>query len=95
MDVFDDIDEKPQELTIELWNPTERTGKIISNGEEAYRWTLRADEVYCDLCNATVLLRPVPVISGYALCLRCLAEVVPNWALKVPVEVMKQWLSEI
>jgi len=33
--------------------------------------TLGPDEVICDLCNAEVAIRPVPVVGGYAHCANC------------------------
>ena len=35
--------------------------------------TLGPDVVVCDLCNADVTIRPVPVVDGYAHCATCFA----------------------
>ena len=42
-------------------------------GEVEVGETLGPDLVVCDLCNADVKLRPVPVVNGYAHCCRCFA----------------------
>lgn len=56
---------------------------------------LTADEVYCDLCNADVVVRPVPVISGYAACLNCLSRIEPEWPKQIPFEVMVFWYHQL
>lgn len=33
--------------------------------------TLGPDEVVCDICNDLILIRPVPLVDGHALCRRC------------------------
>jgi len=69
-------------MKITVWHPEERRSYVI------YDWdgnvleegpTLSAEEVYCDLCNEEVILRPVPVVEGYALCDNCMPKLVPDW----------------
>ncbi len=56
------------------WRPTRRVAFVISDWDGnvlAEGGVLEADEVLCDICNAFVLIRPVPVTGSYALCPRC------------------------
>ena len=46
---------------------------ITSDGEVEVGGVLGPDEVVCDLCNAEVTIRPVPVLNGYAHCAACFA----------------------
>jgi hypothetical protein len=80
---------------IVLWNPPAHRpayrlmdwdGNVLEEGP-----MLTADEVYCDLCNADVLVRPVPVIDGHVVCLRCLQEIDPKWPEQIPLEVLLVW----
>jgi len=56
------------------WYPQERPsyavmdwdGNVVQEGP-----TLGPDEVYCDICNAPVFVRPVPALGSYAVCLEC------------------------
>ena len=66
---------------VRAWWPTERPAwtytPLDENLQEDAEATevgpmLGPDEVVCDLCNAPVLIRPVPVVDGYALCAHCL-----------------------
>ena len=67
---------------VRAWWPTERPAWTLIPLDENLQEdagaaeigpTLGADEVICDLCNAPVLIRPVPVVDGHALCARCFA----------------------
>lgn len=82
---------------ITLWKPpAERTawtlydldGNVLEQGP-------MISEVYCDLCNAEVVLRPVPVVDGYALCDHCLPKVVPNWHKQVSPAVLVAWYGQM
>ncbi len=56
------------------WRPTRRTAYIITDWDGNVldaEGILEADEVICDLCNAWVTVRPVPVSGSYALCPKC------------------------
>ena len=83
---------------IVLWNPPERRISFVihwDDGDVTIGPPLSADEVYCDLCNADVVVRPVPVIDGHALCLRCLHRVEPEWPKQVPFEVLILWKHQL
>ena len=57
---------------VQAWWPSFRIAWRITMGDEVTVGpTLGPDEVICDLCNAEVQLRPVPVVNGYALCQDC------------------------
>lgn len=65
---------------VRAWWPTERPSWTLIPLDENLQEDVGAaevgpalgpDEVVCDLCNAPVLIRPVPVVDGYALCARC------------------------
>jgi len=84
---------------ITLWDPPEERpafrlldldGHILEEGP-----VLTADEVYCDLCNAEVVVRPVPVVYGHAACLRCLSRLEPKWVEKIPFEVLAVWKFQL
>jgi hypothetical protein len=47
----------------------DETGRVLETGER-----LGPDLVVCDWCNRDVVMRPVPVVCGYAHCARCFAE---------------------
>ena len=56
------------------WYPQERPSFVITDWdgnvvEEGP--TLGPDEVYCDICNARVFVRPVPALGSYAVCPDC------------------------
>lgn len=67
---------------VRLWLPTPRR---VGNLE------ITEAEVYCDLCNVTVFLLPVPVWNEYALCLSCLERVLPDWEAEIPPSVRRVW----
>jgi hypothetical protein len=46
---------------------------ITDDGEVEVGDLLGPDEVICDLCNAEVTARPVPMVGSYALCAACFA----------------------
>jgi len=48
------------------WVETDLSGSTISVGPP-----LGPDEVICDVCNAVITIRPVPLVGSYALCPRC------------------------
>ncbi|MEA3376723.1 MAG: hypothetical protein U9R72_11080 [Chloroflexota bacterium] len=57
---------------VQAWWPSFRIAWRITMGDQGTVGpTLGPDEVICDLCNAKVQLRPVPVVNGYALCQAC------------------------
>ena len=60
---------------ITAWWPVFRLAwtLITSDGEVEVGGVLGPDEVICDLCNAEVTIRPVPVLNGYAHCAACFA----------------------
>ena len=77
---------------IELWFPTDREFAIYGGGKKVYSSIVPASEVICDICNADVAIRPVPLIYGsYAVCLDCLAREYPDWRERVPVDVIAEW----
>jgi len=44
------------------------------SGKAVYSTVIPADVVVCDLCNAGIPTRPVPVLwDGYAVCAKCFA----------------------
>ncbi len=81
-----------------LWMPSDRQayvitdwdGNVLDEGE-----MLTADDVICDLCNANIPLRPVPVVwTNYAVCLECLDRVIPNWRQVVGEAVAQGWQKQ-
>ena len=46
---------------------------VTGDGEVEIGDLLGPDEVICDLCNAEVTIRPVPMLGSYALCTACFA----------------------
>ncbi len=86
-------------MALELWIPPEtrpsyvfvsEDGEVEESGPE-----LTDAEVYCDLCNADIPLRPVPVVSGYALCPDCLPKVEPEWEKQVSPLLKLLWQVQI
>ncbi len=59
------------------WTPTRRVAyRIIDwDGNVHVGPTLEADVVFCDVCNALIFVRPVPVTGSYALCPDCFRRV--------------------
>jgi hypothetical protein len=55
------------------WWPAFRPAWTIaaSDGTVEVGETLGPDQVICDLCNADITTRPVPVVNGWALCGDC------------------------
>lgn len=86
-------------MAITLWNPpAERPAYAIYDwdGNLVEEGTLLTEqEVYCDLCNADVIIRPVPVIGSYALCPECLDKVEPNWKEQIHPLVRWVWAKQI
>lgn len=82
---------------ITLWYPQERPAYVFldEDGQVEEGPLLSSDEVYCDICNADVIVRPVPMIGSYALCLRCLSEVEPNWQRQVSKTIQRMWHEQI
>jgi hypothetical protein len=65
---------RAQGAVIKAWWPTERPLVIISDldGSNAQcLGRLGPSQVICDLCNAEVRVRPVPVVGNDALCRAC------------------------
>jgi hypothetical protein len=46
---------------------------VTGDGQVEIGDLLGPDEVICDLCNAEVSIRPVPMVGSYALCTACFA----------------------
>jgi hypothetical protein len=46
---------------------------VTGDGQVEIGDLLGPDEVICDLCNAKVTIRPVPMVGSYALCTACFA----------------------
>ena len=61
---------------VRAWWPEFRPAWVIvaPDGEIEVGDTLGPDEVICDVCNAEVTIRPVPVVNGYARCRRCFSD---------------------
>ncbi len=82
-----------------LWMPTERPAFIITDWDGnvlEVGGTLSADEVICDLCNALITIRPVPVVwENYAVCLECLDRVMPQWRDVVGEAVVEGWHEQM
>lgn len=80
-----------------LWYPQQRTSYIIYSPEGVEIGpTLGANEVYCDLCNATVPLNPAPMVDeSYVLCLDCLDAAVPNWRQQVTPLLILMWEQQM
>lgn len=78
---------------INLYYPPEvRYSYIIVDENGAEFGPLLTDrEVYCDLCNAEVPLRPAPLIGSYVLCLECLAQIDPGWESQVDPAIVEIW----
>ena len=84
---------------IVLWNPPEVRpvfrildwdGNLVEEGP-----VLTEREVYCDLCNAEVPLRPAPMIGSYVLCLECLNKVEPEWQRQVTPLLKLIWYTQL
>jgi len=60
---------------VAAWWPTFRPAwtLVTGDGEVEVGDPLGPDEVICDLCNADVAIRPVPMVGSYALCAACFA----------------------
>ena len=58
---------------VTAWWPTFRPAwtLVTGDGEVEVGDLLGPDEVICDLCNAEVAIRPVPMVGSYALCTAC------------------------
>ena len=57
---------------VTAWWPHFRPSYILVGGSDAETGpTLGPDEAICDFCNGDILIRPVPVTDGYALCRSC------------------------
>jgi len=83
---------------ITLWYPTHRPAYVFfdeAGNVEEEGAPLSADEVYCDLCNAEIVIRPVPVVGTYALCLDCLNKVEPGWRKQVSKAIQRAWYEQI
>jgi len=84
---------------IRLWNPPPVRASYIFVDEdgqvEEEGAPLSAEEVCCDICNADVVVRPVPVVGTYALCLKCLSTVIPEWPLEVNDETKREWEKQL
>lgn len=83
---------------ITLWNPPPLRPSYVfvdDDGQIEEGAPLSADEVYCDLCNAEIVIRPVPVVGTYALCLGCLAKVEPSWQKQVSKTIQRAWYEQI
>jgi hypothetical protein len=61
------------EIEVKAWWPGFRAAWIVVGAHEPEEIgpTLGPDEVVCDLCNATIVTRPVPVVNTDALCPKC------------------------
>jgi hypothetical protein len=61
------------ETEVKAWWPGFRTAWIIVGAREPAEIgpTLGPHEVVCDFCNATIVIRPVPVVNTDALCPKC------------------------
>jgi hypothetical protein len=61
---------------VKVWWPEFRPAWVLvaPDGEIEVGDTLGPDEVICDVCNAEVMIRPVPVVNGYARCRRCFGD---------------------
>jgi hypothetical protein len=64
------------EEEVKAWWPEFRPAWVLvaPDGEIEVGDTLGPDEVICDVCNAEVTIRPVPVVNGYARCRRCFGD---------------------
>ena len=58
---------------VTAWWPGFRPAWVMTtaDGKTEVGDTLGPGEVICDLCNADISTRPVPVVGTWALCLRC------------------------
>jgi hypothetical protein len=63
---------------VRVWWPGFRPGWSILtvNGDLAKGDLLGPDQVICDVCNTQIVIRPVPVVDGYARCADCFARLV-------------------
>jgi hypothetical protein len=61
---------------VKAWWPEFRPAWVLvaPDGEIEVGDTLGPDEVICDVCNAEVMIRPVPVVNGCARCRRCFGD---------------------
>lgn len=83
---------------ITLWYPPRVRPSFVfvyDDGQIEEGAPLSADEVYCDICNADVIVRPVPVVGSYALCLDCLAKIEPSWQKQVSKAIQRMWHEQI
>lgn len=92
-----------EEEILQLWDPPElRPSYVIAwYGDDGVEDVeegdlLTQDEVFCDLCNEYVPIRPVPVLFGtYALCVECLSRYVPDWEDRVDKAVLASWEKQL
>lgn len=82
---------------ITLWYPQQRPAYVFvdEDGEVEVGPTLSPDDVFCDVCNAEIVIRPVPVVGSYALCLDCLNKVEPGWRRQIPRAIQIRWNEQI
>jgi formylmethanofuran dehydrogenase subunit E len=81
---------------IKLWNPEKREFAVYDgNGNKIYSVTLSENEVYCDLCNAQIFTKPVPMIGSYALCFDCLDSINENWREEIDEEILEDWEKQL
>jgi hypothetical protein len=67
---------------VRAWWPASRPSWTIltADGGLEVGGLLGPDAVICDVCNALVVQRPVPVVNGYAQCADCFA----NLGIRLP-----------
>jgi len=85
-------------MAIELWFPPKTRPSFVlvdEDGNDEVGAELTDAEVYCDLCNADIPLRPVPVVSGYALCLDCLPKIEPKWDSQITPLLKLIWQTQM
>lgn len=84
-------------MNVDLYYPPESRYAYIlvdENGDMEVGPMLTDQEVYCDLCNVEVPLRPAPLIGSYVLCLECLGQIVPDWSSQVDPAIIDIWRKQ-
>ncbi len=91
---------------LELWTPPPNRPAYVfvdDDGKVEFGPNLTDLDVYCDYCNRVVVLRPVPVVDGYALCHVCWSKKLMSLILSddtgfvfdIPSEILELWLEQV
>lgn len=84
---------------LQLWHPPEKRTSYVLYDENGLAVdvgpTLSAEEVFCDFCNADIILRPVPTLDEWTLCEKCMERLCPDWRSEIPLVVQLTWAVQL